>query len=173
MRIIRLLVKITVVALALVIGWSALRAGSRATVFRRQIVVNVAPQVAWDHFSRPKEWVSWLGEANGPTHLGPSDVIGPETTATFAGNFEFHMTSFEPPRHWMWSAKLGSVTIDYDHIFEAVSDRQTRMVFEQTATGFGNDVMARLLGVLTSLSGHQAALDRLAAEINALPEAAK
>jgi hypothetical protein len=61
--------------------------------------------------------------------------------------------------------------VDYDHIFQPIGERRTRMVFHQTVTGFGNDVLATLLGAATSLGGHQAALNRLADEINRLPEA--
>jgi hypothetical protein len=168
---IRRLLKVILLVVAALVIWSAFRAGAHATAFRRDIVVNVPPQIAWDHFSRPKQWVSWLGESGAPSAVGPSDVIGPDTTATFAGSFHFRMSQFEPYRHWMWSASLGPMTIDYDHIFEPINERQTRMVFHQTVTGFGNDIFATLLGVLTGLGGHQAALDRLANEINQLPQA--
>jgi hypothetical protein len=173
MRVLGKLLKFILVLLIVLVAWSAFRANAHATVFRREIVVNVPPRVAWDHFSRPRQWVSWLGEAGAPTAVGPTDVVGPDTTATFAGGFQFRMTTFNPYNHWMWTAHLGPMTVDYDHIFEAISERQTRMVFHQTATGFGNDVLAALLGALTSLGGHQAALNRLADEINRLPEASQ
>ena len=173
MRVIGRLAKVTLLVLALLAAWSVVRAGSRSTAFRRQIIVNVPAQTAWAHFGRPTKWVSWLGESGAPTAVGPSDELGPATAATFAGGFEFHMKEFEPYRHWMWSASFGPMTIDYDHVFERLGERQTRMVFHQTVTGFGNDVLATLLGVLTSVGGHQAALDRLAAEINQLPEASR
>lgn len=170
---IRKLLKAILVVLAVLVVWSAFRASSHATAFRREIVVNVPPQVAWDYFGRPKQWVSWLGTAGAPTEVGPADVIGPDTVAKFGEAFAFRMTRFDPPTHWMWSATLGWLTIDYDHIFEPMSDRQTRMVFHQTVTGFGNDVLATLLGAATGFGGHQAALNRLADEINRLPEASR
>jgi uncharacterized protein YndB with AHSA1/START domain len=173
MRLIRTLLKGGLVLVVVLGVWLAVRADAHATAFRREIVVNVPPRVAWDYFSRPKQWASWLGDAGAPTAVGPTDVIGPDTTATFAGGFQFRMTQFDPYRHWMWSAPMGPMTIDYDHIFEPLNDRQTRMVFYQTVTGFGNDVMAALLGAITGIGGgHQAALNRLADEINGLPEAA-
>ena len=105
--------------------------------------------------------------------MGPTDVIGPDTTASFGGNFQFRMTQFDPYDHWTWTAHLGPMTVDYDHIFEPIGERQTRMVFHQTLTGFGNDIFATLLGAVTTLGGHQAALNRLADEINRLPEASR
>src|SRR5262245_4423377 len=166
MRVIRRLLRLLLILIVVCLVWSAFRMHARSEVFRRQIVVNVPPRVAWDYFNRPKQWASWLGEAGAPTAVGPSDVVGPDTWATFAGNFQFRMTVFEPYTHWMWTAHLGPMTVDYDHSFQPINDRQTRMVFHQTVTGFGNDVFAVLLGAATSLGGHQAALDRLAKEIN-------
>lgn len=172
MRTLWKLLKIALIALIVLVVWLAFRANAQATVFRREIVVNVPPQVAWDHFGRPKQWISWLGEAGAPSEVAPGDVIGPETTATFAGAFQFRMSDFQPYDHWMWRAHLGPMTIDYNHIFEPIGERQTRMVFHQTVTGFGNDVFATLVGALTNLgNSHQAALNRLADEINRLPEA--
>lgn len=163
-------VLLILVVLALV--WSLVRIGARATAFRREIVVNVPREVAWDHFSRPKQWSSWLGNG-APTEVTPSEVIGPETVAKFGNAFAFRMTEFAPYDHWMWSANLAWLRIDYDHRFETVGDGQTRMVFEQTVTGFGNDVLATALGAGTALAGHQAMLQRLADEINQLPAASK
>ena len=59
----------------------------------------------------------------------------------------------------------------YDHAFERISDRQTRMVFHMRMTGFGNDLFARLIGVATAAGGHAEALQRLADEIDRLPAA--
>ena len=71
----------------------------------------------------------------------------------------------------MWSANAGWLTLDYDHVFEPISDRQTRMVFHMMVTGFGNDLLARLMGAATAAGGHAEALQRLADEINRLPAA--
>lgn len=172
MRILRKALKIAAVLLVALTVWSVIRAGSPVTAFRREIVVNVPPQVAWDYFSRPKQWVSWLGESASPTEVGPSDEIQPDTFAKF-GAFEFRMTTFAPYEHWMWSGKAGWMTIDYDHRFEPINGRQTRMVFHQTVSGFGNSVMATLIGAGTAMAGHQAALQKLADEINRLPAAAQ
>ena len=167
------LAKVGLVLLVVLVAWLAVRMNTQPTAFRREIVVNVPAKTAWDYFNRPKLWVSWLGETGAPTAVGPTDVLGPDSTASFAGNFQFRMTTFQPYQHWMWSASLGPTTVDYDHVFEPINDRQTRMVFRQTVRGFGNDVVAWLLWSATALGGHQASLDRLAAEINALPEASK
>jgi hypothetical protein len=170
MRLVRKLLKVIGGVLLLFVVWSAFRATAHATAFRREIVANVSRDVAWDHFSRPKQWSSWLG-AGAPTEVTPSDVVGPDTVAKFGGSFTFRMSQFKPTEHWMWTARLGWLTIDYDHTFERISDRQTRMVFRQTVTGFGNDLLAVVIRGATAASGHQAALNRLADEMNRLPAA--
>jgi hypothetical protein len=165
----RVLKSVAIVAVVLAV-WSVFRAGTPATAFRREIVVNVPREVAWEHFSRPRAWSSWM-RSGAPTEVTPSDVVGPDTVAKFGDSFEFRMTEFAPPDHWMWSSRLGWLTVDYDHRFEPIGDRQTRMVFHQTVTGFGNDIAATLLGALTTFIGHQDMLNRLAAEMNQLPAA--
>ncbi|MCC7009179.1 MAG: hypothetical protein IT184_10205 [Acidobacteria bacterium] len=143
------------------------RAGTPATAFRRQIVADVGRDVTWTHFNEIGEWKSWLGEAGAPTATSTS-VAGPDTVATFAGGVTFRMTQFEPPSHWMWTGKMGWLTVDYDHVFEPLGPQRTRIVFHQTVRGFGNDAAALLIRGLTAAMGHQAALDRLASELNAL-----
>jgi len=152
--------------------WAAARARTPVTAFRRTILVNVPRELAWEHFSRPRQWVSWLGESGAPKDFGPGEIIGPDSSASFAGGVSFRMATFAPPDHWMWRGRVLGAIVDYDHIFEPVGERQTRMVFQQTATGFGNVIIAPLIRLTTSMIGHQAALDRLAAEINRLPAAA-
>jgi hypothetical protein len=169
MRLLRKALRIFLVVLVVFVVWSVFRAGTPAQAFRREITVNASRPVAWEHFSRPKQWASWLGSENAPTEVLPTDVLGPDTTAKFGPSFEFRMTEFAPYDHWLWSAKLAWLTIDYDHVFEPLDEKRTRMVFHQTVTGFGNDLLASLLRMATSLGGHQAALDRLADEINRLP----
>jgi hypothetical protein len=170
MRFVRKALKLLLVVVVVFVVWSVFRADTPVTAFRREIVVNVSREVAWEHFSRPKTWNSWMG-GGAPSEVTPTDVIGPDTVARFGDALTFRMTQFEPYDHWMWSSQMGWLTADYDHRFERLSDRQTRMVFHQTVTGFGNDLMALLIGAATRAMGHQDMLDRLAAEINQLPAA--
>lgn len=162
--------KALVVLAALFAVWSAFRLTVPVTAFRREIVVNVPRDVAWEHFSRPRQWESWLG-SGAPTEVGPGDVIGPDTVASFGSAVTFRMAEFDRPNHWMWSTRMLWFTSRYDHRFEAITDRQTRMVFHMTVTGFGSDLFARTLGAATAAGGHQEALQRLADEINQLPAA--
>ena len=171
MRFLRRTLKIFLLLFVVFSVWSVFRAGTPVTAFRREIVVNVPREIAWEHFSRPMQWRSWLGDTGAPTAVTPSEVVGPDTVAKFGDSFGFRMTQFAPPDHWMWSANAGWLTLDYDHVFEPISDRQTRMVFHMVVTGFGNDLLARLMGAATWAGGHAEALQRLADEINRLPAA--
>ena len=170
MRRLRNVLRVILVLLVVLALWSLVRASTPVTAFRRQIVVNVPREVAWEHFNKLSEWKTWLGDSGAPTMLS-TNVAGPETVATFAGNLTFRMSQFEPTSHWMWTGKMGWLTIDYNHIFEPISAQQTRIVFHQTVRGFGNDASALLLRGLTAAVGHQAALNRLADEMNRLPAA--
>jgi hypothetical protein len=171
MRLVRNALKVFLLLVVVFVVWSVVRAGTPVTVFRREIVVNVPREVAWDHFSRPMRWRSWLGDSGTPTEVTPSEVIGPETVAKFGDTLTFRMTEFAPPDHWMWSAQPAWLILDYDHAFDVISDRQTRMVFHMTMTGFGNSLLAPLMGALTTAGGHAESLQRLAGEMNRLPAA--
>lgn len=164
--------RLILILLIVLVAWAAVRAGTPVQAFRRQIVVSAPRQVAWDHFNRIGQWRTWLGEAGAPVGVGPTDIVGPQTSASFGG-IAFRMQQFAPPEHWMWSASMLGMTVEYDHAFESIGERQTRIVFHQTITGFGNVVLAPLIGLITSVTGHQAALDRLAREIDALPGATR
>ena len=171
MRLVRKALRILLVLLVVFSVWSIFRASTPVTVFRREIQVNVPRDVAWEHFSRPMEWRSWLGDGGTPTAVTPSEVVGPDTVARFGDSFAFRMTEFAPPDHWMWSAQAAWLTLDYDHAFEPITDRETRMIFHMTMTGFGSDLFARVLGAVTSAGGHAEALQRLADEMNRPPAA--
>ena len=166
----RKILKIAVVVLVVFTVWSVFRAGTPVTAFRREIMVNAPREVAWEHFSRPRAWQSWLG-SGAPTEVGPGDVIGPDTVASFGDTVTFRMVEFDPPNHWMWTSRMLWFTSLYDHVFERISERQTRMVFHMRIIGFGNDVFARVIGAATAAGGHADALQRLADEINRLPAA--
>ena len=170
MRVLRKMLPSIVIAVVLFAVWSVFRAGTPVTAFRREIVVNVPREVAWEHFSRPRAWQSWLG-SGAPTEVGPGDVIGPDTVASFGGAITFRMAEFDPPNHWMWATRMLWFTSRYDHVFERITDSQTRMVFHMRITGFGNDLFARVIGAATAVGGHAQSLQRLADEINRLPAA--
>ena len=170
MRVLRRILKALVIVLVVFSVWAVFRTGTPVTAFRREIVVNVRREVAWDHFSRPRAWQSWLG-SGAPTDVGPGEIIGPDTVASFGSSVTFRMAEFDPPNHWMWTGRMLWFTSFYDHVFERITDNQTRMVFHMRVTGFGNDVFARLIGLATAAGGHADALQRLADEINQLPPA--
>jgi hypothetical protein len=169
-RILRKVLKAVLVVIVLFAVWSVFRIGTPVTAFRREIVVNVPREVAWDHFSRPRAWQSWLG-SGAPTEVGPGDVVGPDTVASFGDSVTFRMAEFDPPNHWMWMSRMLWFTARYDHVFERITDHQTRMIFHMRITGFGNDLFARVIGAATAASGHAEALQRLADEMNRLPAA--
>ncbi len=129
MRFLRRTLKIFLAAVCRVQRLVGVSGRTALTAFRCEIVVNVPREIAWEHFSRPMQWRSWLGDTGAPTAVTPSEVVGPDTVAKFGDSFGFRMTQFAPPDHWMWSANAGWLTLDYDHVFEPISDRQTRMVF--------------------------------------------
>jgi hypothetical protein len=137
--------------------------------FRREIVVDVPRQVAWNHFAKVREWPSWL-KSMSSVDLSPDDTLGPDTVATLhmgSTATTFRMAEWDPPNHWMWTSRVLWFTLLYDHIFDEIDPRRTRIVFHMRVTGFGKSLFARLVD-LGSREEHAQSFPLLAKELNAL-----
>jgi len=164
-RVVRLAL-LVVAAFAIV---SLLRADIPVDAYRRQIVVDVPRDVAWAHFANVRRWSTWM-PALTSVDITPDDTVGPSTVATLhmdSMTTTFTMAEFDPPRHWMWTGKVGWFTMLYDHVFEAVDARRTRITFHMRVTGFGKHLFGILLAV-TSRPSHDDWFPRLVTEMNAL-----
>ena len=156
-----------------VVLFSLLQADVPVTAFRREIVVDVPRQVAWDHFANVRAWRSWL-KGLSSVDLAPSDTLGPDTVATLhigSNATTFDMAAFDPPNHWMWTSRVAWFTLLYDHIFEEAGAGRTRIVFHMQVTGFGKSLFARVLD-LSTRPQHEESFPLLVKEMNALDRAA-
>ena len=138
-----------IAALIAVVVLGVVLANEPTTAFRKEFVVSVPRDTAWQHFNRATEWPSWATyiksvELNPPGELGPTTVgtVNLHTGQTTV----FRMTAFEPRDHWQWSTSLLWFTLDYDHLFHRVSDLETRVVLHMKVKGFGKSALAFLIG---------------------------
>lgn len=107
---------------------------------RRQFEVPVGLDEAWTRLSRLDDWPSWAHHIRCATVTPP----GPLTHAS-AGVFvlrggvrsTFRVSVLEPHRRWEWVAKFVAMSVHYDHRFEAIADRETRLTWIIRADGPG------------------------------------
>ena len=128
------------------------------TMLQRAFVVNAPLPVVWDHLSQVEAWPSWAGHIR-RVHMDPPGGL----TARSRGRFRlrggirstFVVTDFDPPSSWAWAGPFLWLTVHYDHRFEALGERQTRLVWTVAAQGRGVAVLGRLFA-----AGYARNLDR-------------
>ena len=76
------------------------------------------------------------------------------------------MTEFNAPGNWKWVGPFLWLTLTYDHRFEALDARNTRLIWVVQAQGFGAGILGRLFAQIYGRNLNIAIL-RLVAEINA------
>ncbi len=137
-------------------------------LLRREFTVNVPLEVAWQHLARVEQWPSWA------KHIKRVEAIPPgELTSSSIGHIHlrngiksaFKMSEFKPPRNWKWVGPFLWLAIHYDHIFEPVDSRHTKLVWIVAAEGFGVSIFGKLFAAIYNGNLNKA-VPRLIAEVN-------
>ena len=127
-------------------------------LIRREFVINIARPSAWAHLARVERWPSWA------QHIKKVDLDPPgELTSHSKGLFrlsnriksQFVVTEFDRPRGWKWVGPFLWLTVHYDHRFEELTDRKTKLTWIVEADGFGASVFGRIFAAV-----YNANLDR-------------
>ena len=159
---------ILAVVAAIVLG--VVLANEPTTAFRKEFIVSVPRDAAWQHFNRATEWPSWASYIKS-VELTPAGEIGPTTVGTVnlqnGQSTTFTMTAFEPKDHWQWSTSMLWFTLDYDHAFQRMSDLETRMVLHMKVKGFGKNLLAFAIDRMAS-PDLDASIPKLIQEMNTL-----
>jgi hypothetical protein len=157
-----------ILAILAVVVLGVVLANEPTTAFRKEFVVSVPRDTAWQHFNRVTEWPSWASYITS-VELTPAGELGPTTVGIV--NLQngqattFRMTAFEPKDHWQWSTDLLWFTLDYDHAFQRVSDLETRMVLHMKVKGFGKNLLAFVIDRMAS-PDLDASIPKLIKEMN-------
>jgi len=116
-------------------------------LLRREFTVDVPREQAWQHLARIEQWPTWAKHIK-QVELNPADELGPRSTGLLrlrnGVKSAFTMTEFNPPRNWKWAGGFLWFTVYYDHIFEEMSNQQTKLIWIVTAEGLGVSVLGRL-----------------------------
>ena len=116
-------------------------------LIRREFTVDVPVQQAWKHLAKIEEWPSWARHIKA-VEVSPPGELGPRSTGIIrlrnGVKSAFAMSQFEPHRHWKWDGPFLWITIHYDHVFEELGPRKTKLTWVVEGEGFGVSVFGRL-----------------------------
>jgi hypothetical protein len=117
------------------------------TLIHRSFEVDLSVDAAWRHLAHVTGWPSWA------RHIRRIDVNPPGAlTAASVGIIHltngvkstFRVTTFDPPRRWTWAGRFLWLDVCYDHEFEPIGKRKSRLVWSVIVTGWGSSTLGRL-----------------------------
>ena len=79
------------------------------------------------------------------------------------------MTEIDPFRNWKWAGPFLWLVVHYDHQFERIEDRRTKLIWSVSADGFAVSILGRLFAAIYNRNLDRA-IPRLISEMNALKE---
>jgi len=63
-------------------------------------------------------------------------------------NSEFKMIELNPFQNWKWVGPFLWLVVQYDHRFERVDEKRTKLIWLVSAEGFGVSVLGRLFAAI-------------------------
>ncbi|MBI4430043.1 MAG: SRPBCC family protein [Ignavibacteriales bacterium] len=139
------------------------------TLLRREFTVEVGREKAWNHLARVEEWPSWASHIK-RIEVATTGEIGPTSRGIIrlrnGVKSEFTMSEFNPYFNWKWKGAFLWLTIHYDHLFEAINDNQTRLVWVVEGEGFSVSFLGKLFAFIYNRNLNKA-IPRLVDEMNA------
>jgi hypothetical protein len=142
----------------------------RKLLIHREFVVDAPLATAWEHLAQIRRWPSWARHIK-RIDVVPDEELGAETAGLIhlrnGIESRFQMTEFEPLRSWKWVGPFLWFTVHYDHLFEPIDERRTKMTFVVEAEGRGVAVVGPLFAAIYSRNLDRA-IPNLKAEIAAI-----
>ena len=131
------------------------------TLINCDFVVDAPLRQAWQHLAEVQRWPSWASHIRRVV-VEPDGVLAAESAGRFhltnGVRSTFRMVEFNPERNWL--------TVQYDHRFEALDDRRTRLTWVVAAEGLGVSVLGRVFAAIYN-GNLSRAIPRLMAELKA------
>ena len=118
-------------------------------LIKREFIVDVPLERAWEHLARLEGWPSWARHIKSVT-VEPPGELSPSTVGILrlanGMKARFAMTEFVPKSHWKWVGNVLWLTVHYDHRFESIDRNRTKVQFtvEAKDLGFGKFILAKL-----------------------------
>jgi hypothetical protein len=122
-------------------------------LLQRQFEVPVGLPDAWRFLARVEDWPSWAAHIR-RIDLTPPGELGPDSSGRIhldnGLRSTFRMQEFRPGKSWRWVGPFLWLTVHYDHQFDAVAPRRTRLTWVVDAEGFGVAMFGRLFAAIYS-----------------------
>lgn len=136
-------------------------------LIRREFEVDVPLEQAWRHLSRVVAWPSWARHIRA-IEVEPSGELGLGSKGRIhlrnGVRSEFEVVEMEPGSRWMWVGSFLWLTVRYDHRFEALGARRTRLIWVVDAEGAAVGIFGRLFAAVYRRSMERA-IPRLVEEM--------
>jgi hypothetical protein len=120
-------------------------------LLQREFEVPVSLADAWRALARVAEWPRWAQHIE-RIELIPAGELGPDSSGCIhlrnGIRSTFRMQEFNAGRNWKWAGPFLWLTVHYDHRFEAVDPRHTRLVWVVDAEGVGASIFGRLFAAV-------------------------
>jgi uncharacterized membrane protein len=118
---------------------------------RREFTVDAPLQEAWAHLANVEAWPSWAKHIKSVS-LDPPGPLTENSAGSFrlAGGARstFRMETYDPPNRWQWVGRILIADVHYDHRFESMQGRRTRLVWTVAANGPGESTLGRVFGAM-------------------------
>jgi hypothetical protein len=135
----------------------------------REFTVDVSVDQAWDQLARVEQWTSWAKHIKRVT-LEPKGPLTESSAGAFrlAGGARstFRMEVYVPLKRWQWVGRFLTIQVHYDHLFESVDSKHTRLIWTVAAEGPGSATLGRLFGAIYARNLDKA-IPNLQAELRA------
>jgi hypothetical protein len=122
-------------------------------MLRREFMVQLPAERAWQYLARVEQWPSWAKHIK-RVELEPAGELGLNSTGrmvlTNGLKPAWTVTAFNPFRNWVWVGDFLWLDIYYDHRFEELNPTQTKITFALEASGFGKSLFGRLFAKIYS-----------------------
>jgi Polyketide cyclase / dehydrase and lipid transport len=141
-------------------------------LIRREFEVDVPLATAWRHLAQVEQWPTWARHIK-HVELNPKAELSLSTVGSFrlvnGIKSDFKMTEINPFRNWKWVGQFLWLVVRYDHRFERMNERRTKLTWLVSAEGFGVSVLGRVFATIYN-SNLDKAIPLLISEMNALKE---
>jgi carbon monoxide dehydrogenase subunit G len=122
-------------------------------LIERRFEVAAPAADAWRFLARVEEWPRWAAHI-ARVEMSPPGEAQPQSSGTIhlrnGIRSTFRMTEFNSGKNWKWAGKFLWLTVHYDHRFEAIDARTTRLTWIVDAEGFGAAALGRIFALVYS-----------------------
>jgi hypothetical protein len=120
-------------------------------LIRRELVVYVPLRIAWQHLVRVDQWPSWANHIKSVEVVPTGELSAKSSVIIRLRNrlkYSLQVTEFHRYFGWKWIGRLLWLTIHYDHRFEVINDKRTKIIWIIGCEGIGASIIGRIFGAI-------------------------